>query len=148
MKKLNWGSWLVISFALFAFATFTMIYISMNQSIELVTDDYYEKELKYQDHIDVVKNTNALEGKVTFVFTSSTVTMTFPNIDMPSKYSGAIMFFRPSDKTKDFSQAVNVDSTYSQTISTDKLLKGMWRVKISWIVGRQNYYTEQPVIIQ
>ncbi|MBI2429776.1 MAG: FixH family protein [Ignavibacteriales bacterium] len=148
MKKMNWGSWIVVSFILFALGTFTMIYISMNSRVDLVTDDYYEKELKYQDHIDVVKSTNELEGKVSFVFASSTITISYPNIEAPSKYSGAIMFFRPSDKALDFSQPVAVDSTYSQTIATDKLIKGMWRVKISWSVGQQNYYTEQPVIIQ
>lgn len=148
MKRPNWGTWIVISFILFAAATFVMVSISMNQSVDLVTENYYEKELQYQDHIDVVKNTNALEGKVTFTFASSAVKVTFPGIDAPSKYSGVITFFRPSDKTKDFTQKVNIDSTYSQTIATDKLLKGMWRMKLSWKVGRQHYYTEQPIIIQ
>ena len=148
MKKMNWGSWIVVSFILFALGTFTMIYISMNSRVDLVTDDYYEKELKYQNHIDVVKNTNALEGRVSFAFAPSSVTISYPNIDAPSKYSGVVMFFRPSDKALDFSYPVDVDTTYSQTITTNKLLKGMWRVKVSWNVGTQQYYNEQPVIIQ
>ncbi len=148
MKKMNWGSWIVVSFILFALGIFTMMYISMNQRVDLVTDDYYEKELKYQDHIDVVNSTSALEGKVSFDFAPSSVTISYPNIDLPSKYSGVVMFFRPSDKTLDFSRPVSIDTSYAQTIATDKLLSGMWRVKISWKVGGQQYYTEQPVIIQ
>ncbi|MEW5798319.1 MAG: FixH family protein [Bacteroidota bacterium] len=148
MKKINWGSWIVLSFVVFALGTFTMVYISMNSRVDLVTDDYYEKELKYQDHIDVLKNTNAIESKVSFTLNRSSISISYPNIDAPSNYSGVVMFFRPSDKTLDFSRPVSIDSTYSQTIATDTLLRGMWRVKISWDVGEKQYYTEQPVIIQ
>lgn len=148
MNKMNWGSWIVVSFILFAFGTFAMIYISMNQRVDLVTDDYYEKELRYQDHIEVVRNTNALDGRVSLSFAPSSVTISYPNIDAPSKYSGAVMFFRPSDKTLDFSRPVDVDSMYRQTIATERLVRGMWRVKISWNVGEQQYYTEQPIVLQ
>lgn len=147
-KKLNWGFWIVISFILFALGTFVMVYISMNTKVELVTDDYYEKELKYQQHIDIIKTTNALEGKVQFEFTAQQLSVTFPHVENPEQYSGTIYFFRPSDKTKDFSTAIQLDSVYSQEISTEKLLPGLWRVKISWKVGSQDYYYEQPVIIQ
>lgn len=148
MKKMNWGSWIVLSFVVFALGTFTMVYISMNSRVDLVTDDYYEKELKYQDHIDVLKNTNTIESNVSFTFKRSSVSISYPNVDVPSKYSGVVMFFRPSDKTLDFSRPVSIDSTYSQTIATDTLLRGMWRMKISWNVGEKQYYTEQPVIFQ
>lgn len=148
MKKMSWGSWIVVAIVLFVAATFVMVYISMNQRVDLVTDDYYEKELQFQQHIDIVKNTNALEGKVSFDFSSSMMNITFPKAGDPKQYSGMIVVFRPSDKSMDIVRDVSVDSAYSQHISTADLMKGMWRVKISWSVGGQNYYTEQPVIIQ
>jgi hypothetical protein len=148
MKKMNWGSWIIVSLVIFVLATFVMVYISMSQRVDLVTDDYYEKELQYQQHIDIVNNTNALDGKVNFDVGREYIKIIFPKVDAHRKYSGIIFFFRPSDKTQDFSQTVDVDSLYTQTIPTGKLMKGMWRVKISWHVGAEQYYTEQTVIIQ
>jgi len=148
MKKISFGSWIVISLVIFAAMILSMVFISMNQRVDLVTDDYYEKELQYQQHIDMLKKTNALEGNVSFAFSASGVTVRFPVVDTPEKYAGTIMFFRPSDKLQDVSYNISVDSTYTQSISTAKLSKGLWRVKISWSVGEQNFYTEQPVMIQ
>jgi hypothetical protein len=125
-----------------------MIYISMNTNVDLVTDDYYEKELKYQEHIDVVNSSNALNEKVVFEFALSTINIKYPSIGVPSQYKGTIFFFRPSDKTKDFSVNVNPDSSYSQKVSLSNILPGMWRVQVSWNVGKQEYYYEQQVVIQ
>jgi len=147
-KKFNWGFWIIVSLILFAVGTFVLVFISMNTKVELVTDDYYEKELKYQQHIDIVKTTNALEGKVEFEFAEKQLTVTFPAVEKPEQYSGTIYFFRPSDKTKDFITEVNIDSKYSQKISTERLLPGLWHVKISWKAGAQEYYYEQPVVLQ
>lgn len=148
MKKISFGSWIVLSLVVFAVAILSMVFISMNQRVDLVTEDYYERELQYQQQINVVERTNALGGKVSFDFTSAGLTLHFPIIDAPEKYSGVIMFFRPSDKMQDVSYRIAVDSTYTQSISTANLSKGLWRVKISWSVGEQNFYTERPVIIQ
>ncbi len=145
---MNWGSWIVVSFILFAIGTFVMVYISISTNVDLVIDDYYEKELKYQDHIELVKSTNALEQKVDMEFTASSLLIKFPNIDNSDKYSGTVYFFRPSDKRGDFEKDVIIDSTYSQSFSTSIFAKGFWRAKISWNVGNQQYYSELPIIIQ
>ena len=147
-KKLSWGFWIVVSFILFGMGTFVLVYISMNASVDLVTEDYYEKELKYQQHIDVVNSTNALEGKVEFQFLPSSLNIKFPPAGEPGRYAGTIFFFRPSDKKKDFTTEVKLDSAHSQRISTEKLQHGLWRVKISWSIGGKEYYYEQPVVVQ
>ncbi|MDD8018943.1 MAG: FixH family protein [Bacteroidota bacterium] len=147
-KKSLWGFWIVVSFIVFAGVTFTMVYISMNTNVDLVTDNYYEKELKYQQHIDMVKSTNSLSDQIALNFTPTTLVVSFPKIAERTKYSGTMNFFRPSDKSKDFSKDIRIDSSYSQTIGTDRMAKGMWRIKISWNVGNNQYYNEQPVIIQ
>jgi hypothetical protein len=146
--KFNWGTWIVVSFILFAAGTFVMVYISMSTDVDLVTEDYYEKELKYQDHIDLVKGTNALDGQVAMEFSDTMLRISFPAIGARETYSGAIQFFRPSDKKSDFILPVSVDSSYSQSIPVSLFAKGLWRVKIAWNVGKQNYYSEQPVLVQ
>jgi hypothetical protein len=146
--KLNWGFWIVVSFILFAAGTFVMVYISMSTKVELVTDDYYEKELKYQNQIDLVKRSNALEQPVGMEFTSSSLVLRFPNIDNKDNYTGTIFFFRPSDKRGDFTRKINLDTSYSQSFETALFAQGLWRAKIFWNVRDQQYYSELPIIIQ
>jgi nitrogen fixation protein FixH len=146
--NMNWGTWIVVSFILFAAGTFVMVYISMSSNVDLVADDYYEKELKYQDHIDLVKGTNALEQQVGVEQTASTVTVAFPVIGQRESYSGTIQFFRPSDKRGDIMLPVAVDSAMRQTFPAAMFAKGLWRMKISWSVGSQNYYSELPIVVQ
>ena len=145
--SLNWGFWIVVSFCLFAAGIFTMVYISMSTNEDLVTDNYYEKELKYQDHIELVKSSNALEQRVDMEFTGMSVIFHFPNIGNKVHYSGSIYFFRPSDKRGDFVRDIEIDSTNSQSFPAESFAKGFWRAKITWAAGNQNYYSELPFII-
>ncbi|MCK9409407.1 MAG: FixH family protein [Bacteriovoracaceae bacterium] len=146
--QMNWGTWIVVSFIFFAVGTFAMVYISMSTNVDLVTDDYYEKELKYQDHIDLVKGTNALEQQVGIDLTASVLRISFPRIGTRGTYSGTVEFFRPSDKRGDISSPISIDTSFIQTFPAKMFAKGLWRVKISWTVGAQNYYSELPLIVQ
>ena len=145
---LNWGFWIVVSFMIFAAGTFTMVYISMSSHEDLVTDDYYEKELKYQQHIDLVKNTNALDQKVEMDFIASSLVIKFPRSESNDRYAGTIYFFRPSDKRGDFTRNIDLDSNRTQKFPLSIFSKGLWRVKISWNAGNEQYYSEFPLIIQ
>jgi nitrogen fixation protein FixH len=147
-KKSLWGVGIVISFIVFAVCIIAVVYIAINSRVDLVADNYYEKELKYQDHIDVVRSTEALNGKVELTFARSEMSIAFPNITRPENYTGTIFFFRPSDKTRDFTEDIKIDSLHTQHVSTEKMEKGMWRVQISWNAEGKKYYSEQPVIIQ
>ena len=146
--KFNWGFGIVVSFVLFALGTFVMVYISVSTNVDLVTDDYYEKELKYQQHIELVKSTSALEQNIGLDITASNIVLKFPNLASTGSYSGTVFFFRPSDKRGDFQKSVSLDSTYSQIFPIEKMKQGLWRAKIFWTVDKKEYYSELPIIIQ
>ncbi len=148
MKKFNWGHGLVLSFILFAIGTFIMVYIAMTTKVDLVTEDYYEKELRYQQQIDIMTNTNNLDEKVSVSFSDDTIMVLYPKIGEWDSYRGIVSLFRPSDKSKDISVEVSLDSLYRQSIHSGKLVAGLWRMKIAWIVDGKEYYYEQPLIIQ
>lgn len=125
-----------------------MVYIAVSTNVDLVTEDYYEKELKYQQHIDLVKSTSTLEQNIDFQITASKIILRYPNIGSATSYTGTVFFFRPSDKQSDFQSTVKVDSSYSQTFITETMDQGLWRAKIFWSVDKNEYYSEFPIIIQ
>ena len=54
--KWNWGTKLVIAIILFMGFIFVLVYLSTQNTIDLVERDYYPKGLKYQNRIEEIKN--------------------------------------------------------------------------------------------
>ena len=57
--KFNWGTGIVLAFA--AFIVFILYFVVLStrdpaSNHDLVTEDYYKKELKYQEDLDAVKH--------------------------------------------------------------------------------------------
>src|SRR6478609_1391336 len=57
---MNWGHKLTIVFVGFALLIGTLVYKCIQQKFDLVSDDYYTQELKYQDKIDGSKAASAI----------------------------------------------------------------------------------------
>ncbi len=61
---MSWGKGIILVFVIFILGIGIMVYKSMTKNIDLVTSNYYEKELKYQEQIDKINNSNRLEEKL------------------------------------------------------------------------------------
>jgi len=138
---MNWGNKVVLSFIAFVIIIVTMVVVSMKQDIFLVSEDYYDKEVKYQSQIDKMKLASSERATVTISKDSDKVQFDFS--DVPEK--GEILFFRPSDATKDFK--VEVMKEKRQSLLKDNLGKGYWKMKISWSANGNDYYTEKSIVI-
>lgn len=138
---MNWGNKIALTFFVFVTIIVTMVVISMKQNVFLVSEDYYDKEVKYQSQIDKMKLTSSKGAMVSISKNGEKVQFDFS--DVPEK--GEILFFRPSDATKDFKVAVIKEK--SQSILKDKLGKGYWKMKISWSANGNDYYTEKTIVI-
>ena len=53
---MNWGHKILFLYLGFVILVMVMVFMAYRQDVPLVSDDYYEKELKYQDDIDQFKN--------------------------------------------------------------------------------------------
>lgn len=146
--KLNWGTGLVVSFLVFAAAILIMVYISMHREVDLVSDDYYQQELKHQEQIDNSKRSNALAVQPTINVTGTVIALKLPNTFSPANTSGTLTFYRPADRKRDFVLPLKLDSSGVQTVQASALQKGLWRIKISWRQQNQSYYHEEPIMLQ
>ena len=145
--KISWGTGILITIIIFMSITvLTGIYL-MNQDVQLVTDNYYEKDLKYQNQIDKLNRTAALEENVEIKFDDFAVEIVFPESFSTEKISGEIYFYRPSDISKDFIIPLILNSERKQTIPVTRIDKGFWRIKLSWILEGDEYYNENVIII-
>jgi nitrogen fixation protein FixH len=121
---------------------------AMKSEVNLVSKDYYQKELAFQQHLDDINRTQKLTEVVTVVSPagSNQAVINIP-AQPEEKLSGTISFFRPADATLDFEVPIKVNADGNQIVNTEKLAKGKWRVKISFTKSGEQYYNETEITL-
>ncbi len=145
---MNWGAKITLSFIVFAIMISSMVYISINQDINLVADDYYQQEIKYQDQINRIKNTKLLDPRPEIVLDRKRqeVIVTFPKNLAGAIIDGNVHLFRPSDFTKDFNSKLILDENNQFILSLAGKQKGLWKVKLTWRDIEKEYYDEKVIV--
>ena len=119
----------------------------MNQDVDLVTNDYYNKGINHQQQIDRMNRTNAMEDKVQISPENGYLKLKFPKSYAQKSFNGTIQFYRPSDSKKDFALSISIDTSAQQIIPVQNLEKGYWKVELSWTQDSLEYYKESSFVI-
>lgn len=139
---MNWGKGVLLSIIAFVGVIMTMVVISVRmEGIELVTDDYYEKEIKYQEQIDKEKSTIAL-GREVLIFDAQNKVMI---LDLPIGAKGTLNLFRPSDETLDQELEIEIIEEGHKKVSVEDLKAGYWKIQLNWMEGGKSYYQEKKI---
>ncbi|GAB1857115.1 FixH family protein [Flavobacteriaceae bacterium MHTCC 0001] len=132
--KLNWGTGIVLAFIGFiAFIMYFIVTMSIDDSYEhdLVSNNYYAEELKYQNDIDKLKNAQTLKTNISYTTSTEGLTINFPSdIDYKS-ITGKVFLYRPSNKQLDFETVISLSNPYL-LIPNARLVDGRWNIKIDW----------------
>lgn len=146
---MNWGLRIILLYTAFVGGMLFLVYKCTQQSVDLVSTDYYAQELKFQDKIDRLNNSEKLDVKLAVVYSSehSNIQIVFPENSTPNNTTGEIVLFRPDNSKLDFKIPIDITDGV-QNIPTQKLSKGLWRVKSSWSTNDTPYYQEEKIIIQ
>lgn len=147
MAQISWGTKIAALYIGFVGLVIVMVTFSMNQKIELVSSDYYAKELKYQDKINEMNNANALSEQIKYTITGDQLEILFPVDFKDKKVTGEILFFKPSDATKDYKLPIKLNTGLKQTISKSLLSNGMYKMQVSWTVEEKNYFNESIIVL-
>lgn len=144
---MGWGKKIAVLYIGFVVVTLAFVVFAMNQRVDLVTDNYYEKELKYQEQIDKIKKTKELKEKTEIQLIEKTVKIKFPALPDKNSPKDFILFYRPSDPSKDVKIQVSADSLGFQFIPVEKLARGFWKIKLNWTSGGSEFYDESMLNI-
>ena len=145
--KFSWGKGIFITYALFLVIILSVVVYLSSIDVNLVTEDYYEKELNHQDQIDKEARTSQLPEKLKITVTENLINLKFPSLFKPYEISGLVQFYRPSDSQQDFSVNIELSDSLEQTISTASIQKGYWRIKVDWSVEEKDYFNEKLVMV-
>ncbi|TRX71347.1 FixH family protein [Carboxylicivirga sp. M1479] len=145
--KFNWGHAIILVIVTGVMGFLTLVFLSTREKIDMVTEDYYPKELQYDDQIKKIKNYNALVTKVK-ISSNGEINIHFPNdIADANGITGLIHFYRPSNKELDVEQEIQLNDDYAMTIPKTQFKNGKYEVIIEWQANNQAYLTKQDIYI-
>ncbi len=146
---MNWGFRIVMAFVFFVGVLVAMVYISVNQDVSLVAENYYEEELAYEDQIQRIKNSNALVEQIEFKLNRQTwlAEFEYPDELKADFVEGKIHLFRPSNAKLDKEYIMLLGKEGVQKIDLKTFSAGLWKVKINWKSKEKEYYKELNLVL-
>jgi len=145
--KLNWGTGIVITIILFLIISFAMIFHFMNQKVDLVTDNYYEKTLVYQKQIDEAERSKQFDKEIKLEYLNNQLKFEFPDSLARNIKEGEFFFYRPSNSSRDFKLPFKLNKSREMLLDVSKIEKGYWKVQIKWLMNGVSYSVERTVMI-
>ena len=143
---MNWGTKIFIVFVVFISGMLLMVFKSSTQKIDLVTTDYYAKELKYQQKIDEMNRVEALSAPVKYVIKDNILFIYFPKDFSGKKLVGEAVLYCPSDEKKDIKKNFSVQDESLQMV-IPATVSGLFELHLSWQDAGVTYYFEKKIVI-
>lgn len=147
MKKINWGTGIVIAFVLFiGFILFFVIKTSTdtNYDYDMVADDYYNDELQYQEQIDKLENTKTDKVELVFTKIPEGIKIEFPSNLNYNDITGTVSLYRPSNQVLDFEMPLSI-SKNSLLIPKKVLIGGRWDIHVEWNYKSKKYLSNYSI---
>jgi nitrogen fixation protein FixH len=142
-KRFNWGYGIALVYAGFAGGMLFLVYLCVQQKIELVQPDYYAQELRFQQRIDEKSNTAALAQRLEISYSRAAHAV---SVQLPEELNGTqsmqMRFYRPDDSQLDQTIRQIVSASNSITVNTAAMKSGLWRLEMTWQHGGKNYFQE------
>lgn len=146
--KINWGTAIVITFALFmSFILYFVIKASTQKELayDLVDEEYYKTELKYQQEINKLTNTKDLSEKFEILKMDEGLEIKFPSNFNSENTTGTVAFYRPSTKLLDFNLPILISSGNKMRIPKEKLVEGNWNITIDFKSENKGYLYKKSI---
>jgi len=149
--KNNWGTYIVIAFALFI--SFIMYFVLKVQSDskydnDLVVEEYYKHDVHFQDEMARVQNAHDLKSKPTIAMDANGLTVAFPAEFSPKDIQGTVLLYRPSNKKFDFKVPLTFTDSASLFVPKSKLIGGEWYVNMEWKYQGKSYLTKEKIYVK
>ncbi|MGW9685190.1 FixH family protein [Flagellimonas sp. 2504JD1-5] len=139
--RINWGTGIVIAFVVFiTFILYFVVRMSTDNSAnhDLVTEEYYKRELAYQKEIDASKSALDMDAKLTITKSKKGITIFFPEKFDPKKITGTVSLYRPSNKHLDVDFPLSLSKTHL-LIPDNRLVDGRWDITVKWQYEGNNF---------
>jgi hypothetical protein len=149
--KNNWGTYIVIAFALFI--SFIMYFVIKVQSDskydnDLVVEEYYKHDAHFQDEMKRIQNAHDLKIKPIITVGGKGVSIVFPKEFTPKDIKGSVALYRASNKKFDFNLPISFTDSASIFVPKSKFIAGEWNVNMEWQYKGKSYLTKEEIYVK
>ena len=142
--KLSWGYKIMFVYIAFVAGMGFLAFKASSQKFDLVTKDYYDQELKYQQVIDQAANSSKLSAPVTIERNEGELRISFPDEMKNKKKLVDFYLYYAADAKKDFRKSFELnENELVQALPVG--MKGMYELKLSWEAEGVKYYFEKKL---
>ena len=129
---------IIVVFTLFIGYIGQFIYRSMQKDVELVSANYYQQELDFQDKIEMKKRSIEPNKSVSILYSSESISLDFgkQNVD-----SYLINLYNSTDKDLDKAWK-GVKPSNKELVNVTELVAGRWRCTLYYIIEGTEYMKE------
>ncbi|PWA10903.1 FixH family protein [Flavobacterium laiguense] len=148
--KINWGTSIVIAFALFmSFILYFVLKVQSDSKYdnELVVEEYYKHDVHFQDEMARIQNAHDLKAKPVITIDANGINIVFPADFIPNDVKGIVALYRPSNKKFDFQVPISLSNS-SMSIPKSKLIGGVWDVNMEWQYNGKLYLTKEEIYVK
>jgi nitrogen fixation protein FixH len=142
-----WPYGIILFFVLLLCAMGGVVAICVTHRETMVSENYYEQELKFQDQIDSAVRAQKSGAHIDVDAGAGKLVVAVPATQLADKFSGAIQFYRPSSPDLDRELSFAPQANGSQTVDVSKFATGLWQIRVKWTAAGQSYYLEQKIIL-
>ncbi len=146
--KINWGTGIVIAFALFmSFILFFVFKVQSDSKYdnELVVEKYYLKEQTFEKQLEKEQNAHDMSEVVKITSSENGIMIAFPDGFDISKINGKVSLYRPSNKKLDFEVPVSLSSPHL-LIPKSNLVGGRWDISIDWSYEGKEFLSKETIL--
>lgn len=147
-KKSFWGVGLTIAIVFFMLVTVGLVFFSVGLTFDQVTETHYEDASVYQDRIEAIQRTRALNQPVYFELEKEQVTIALQAADVTEIDSAKIQLYKPDEGSLD--RFITIPKVAANdTLAFDlksPLAAGKWTAKIQWWAAGKAYYVEKSEV--
>lgn len=146
LSIMDWGYKIFIVYIVFVSGIMFLIFKSSGQKVDLVTTDYYDKELIYQQKIDAMNNVSRLSDTVKYGITKKGLVIVFPKDFSGQTVAGNAVLYCPSDENKDLKQNFSVKDL-PLSVPIHSCNKKEYELQLTWQSNGTNYYFAKKLLI-
>ena len=143
---MNWGKGITIVLICFIGFIGTFVYIAFTKNADLVSENYYENELSYDQTKTEKSNYTALNSEINIDKVEEGIVFQFPS-EMGDLKSGSIEFYRPDQKIYDRSFDIELAEGNSQSLEYNNFVDGYYDISVRWENINEKIYLFESSIL-
>ncbi|MBL7876487.1 MAG: FixH family protein [Cyclobacteriaceae bacterium] len=137
--------WIVISFVLFIAFIVGLLVVGTRGDIGLVSSNYYAEELKHNEKMIQLENTQRLTEQPQFKFKEHSVVVDYSALSKME--NGKLTVLRPSDSRLDHAFEITEVKGENQSFELKVWEPGLYRVSLTWTMEGKDYYIEKLMVL-